>query len=160
MTITRFTSGPRNWNCFAFGKIWIDSMMECVAKWTLRINHINDKRKWAHIIIRLLSKEGEWTNNTYYEIDGLGQPYRKEIQIVGVTGWSQNLDLAFKKGDEIVLVLDTEKGNISLIRNGGRTHHVFGNIQRNENIKYKLGVWLYDHKYSVTLTNFDCKMLD
>ena len=45
MTITRIkpqTSFFVIWDCWFVGKVWIDSMIKCVAKWTFNINHIKD----------------------------------------------------------------------------------------------------------------------
>ena len=166
LTITR-NRGSQNWNCFAFGKVWIDSMIKCVAKWKFKINYIDDDSSYfhrAHIIIHLISKEGDFDRvgdmkyAPYYKINGNGFVLKKEISDTFTTNEMTLSVSKFRINDEIVLILDTVKGTISLKRNDEEIQCVFKNIDRNNKIRYKLAVLLYDVKYSITLTDFDCKI--
>ena len=126
LTITR-TAGPVTWNACAFGKVWVDSMINCVAKWTLKINYLHqDKSNWAHVIICLLSKDDESRASQicapYYEIDGLGQMKKNETGGVNTYLQGRLYCLRFKKNDEIELELDTGKGDIYLTKNDGMKH--------------------------------------
>ena len=94
------------------------------------------------------------SKSDYYGINSSESTFKKDYS--SGTNGLVFFDFKLKTNDKIILVLDTEKGDINLTRNDDTNYCLFRNIRRTHDSKYKFGVWLKGEKCSVALIDSDC----
>ena len=160
-TVTKIQNGL-TWNNLAYGKVWINSISNCIAKWKFKIDYLHRSTYWQHFVIYFLSKEHDPGHSAmyvrdperpFYVICGNGCCYSHES--MDSSQPIAKLD-AFTINDEIILTLNTIQKTIWMQVNGRQNQCLFVNITSNEAIKYKVGIMLFDLKYSISLIDFDC----
>ena len=156
--------GKANYKNVAYGNLWIDSSIPCIAKWTLKINCIG-KSEWpwrANIFISLSSKEVEWEKDTslkraegsiFYVLKGNDMlSYGQDDKGTIVVGQHR---LKFRIDDQVILKLNTKEKTISVKVDNEDDKCIFDDVIQKKDIKYKLSIILHDSTYSVTLLDFD-----
>ena len=148
------------WDNKAYGKIWIDSTSDYIARWTFYIDHFKfGAPTWAHLFIGFVSNEQNTTfctevsESPLYLFRANGSHHRIENNDKYK---SVNMDETFGTNDRIIITLDTINREINLRINNGFDKCVFADIVRDKNIKYKLVICMFSVGNKVTLTDFEC----
>ena len=155
MTVTK-CKNSKSWENNAYGKLWIDSDVDQIAKWKLRIDEIN-KMAGACIFLAIVSRDDQPNMNCsdYLRIQdkpnfGIGND--AEICINDDNTKESGEEILFGKGDIITITINTVERNICYEM--GDVRFWMKGIPRSENIKYKLAISLYTDLDSVSLLEF------
>ena len=159
MTASRYHGGTI-WNNATICSKSIDSMTDCIAKWTFKINYIcpNEPSFVTHFIFSLLSNPNEFERSKqkkspYYDLFANGMKYRHDVipKDYPQKQW-QNA-----KNDKIALTLNLKERTFTLIKNDDdKFQSSLPKIQRRAGLEYTLCIEMFDQLYSITLTNFEC----
>eukprot|EP01084_Bolivina_argentea_P037165 68717_1 len=118
------------WCNTTYGKLWIESDIDQIAKWTLKLNHCG-----INTFIGLMSKDNRINSNCSTSKD---KPYYAVFH-AGSTDYNDNTCVynnnmvTFKNGDIMIFILNTQKRCISIQKNNDVQFCIYENIQKNIN---------------------------
>ena len=136
-----------------YGNLWIDSLSNCIARWTFKINKNN-----IRIIVSSTEELGSSQKDRspyYFFGKGLSGSYQDQPS----PGFSQSTASAFTIRDVMTLTLNTKEASISLQKKDKSALIMFKNIKTGQDIKYKLATSLVKEGDSITLIDFDLTVL-
>ena len=139
----------QGWNNTSFVNVEVDSMQQCIAKWTLRIDK---SRPRNHIMIGIIggrssTDKGMFEENDYAYWGATGQSKK------GKGNWKRYGAL-FSDNDVIECILDLKRRQVSFDKNGEKQGVACRAIICREGIKYRLGVSMYFGGFSCSIIDF------
>lgn len=154
------------WENISFCKNWIDSLSKCVVIWTMKINsktykcnNINNRG----ICVGIFSNDTQLKlnplnikNTRYVHWSKLGTMYVFENRSNHNHQIGNKLTRYNNDGDIISYKLDLINACFHCKINKNPYILLVKNIQRNDNIKYKLGITIGTTINSVTLMDYQC----
>lgn len=143
----------RNWPA-AWCKKWINSNIDQIAKWKIKIENKNIKRNM--MLIRLTSHDKLPDQRPNYGFYASGATYTDELRTGAATIHGS---VAFTMGDTLTIVLNTKEKTIGLIKNKEKIHIIWSNIEYGKNIRYKLCIRFGSVGNTVSLIDYCSQLL-
>ena len=137
-----------------YGKLSIDSMSNSIATWTFKLLQLHNERDGSGIRIFLLTDELRSGKSTHFYFYNNGKSYGNPLSPFRYSLFHK--PPKFETGDIIKLTLDTKDALIKLQKNNDEEVTIFKDIQREINIKYKIGIRLLEKNNAIEIIDFDC----
>eukprot|EP01084_Bolivina_argentea_P015298 28600_1 len=161
MTVTKI-SRFYGWGNTCYGKTWIQSNSNQIAKWTLKVDKAEAVDQFTSTLFisfvsidnRMNEDCSQYVDKPNYCYGSLTSKYENAYCLYAPTSLNTKGKPKIKEGDTVCMILDTKRAIIYL-ENNGKKHELFQNIEQDNNIRYKLALSFYRKDTSVTLLDFD-----
>ena len=134
-------------------KQWIDSHVDQITKWIIKINHLGKAKHEVCMRFCIISQKRPHSPRLRYPVCGLYYFDKKHVTL-GVNG------PVMYTNDIISIVLNTKKRTIGVIENVEEIDIVFREIEVDPTLKYQLYVASHADKNSVSLIHFSSDLID
>ena len=139
---------------YAYCKQWIDSHVEQITKWIIKINHLNKANLQSNCMQFCITSNCKAPRYRFHSNGCLWTFYGNHRTITEDEG------VVFNTNDILSIILNTKKRTICFIKNQEEIRIIFREIKVDPTVRYKLAVTSYNDKNSVSLIHYSSDLIE